>query len=102
MIVVGYGRFGQTVAQMLMAKRIPVTIIDSMLYIAIYAIGALGLFSSISLWLGLPMAVWIAAYVALLWYFVPRARSRSLANAEWRSATTGRCGPGSGGSATTR
>ena len=28
-IVVGYGRFGQTVAQMLMAKRIGVTIIDS-------------------------------------------------------------------------
>jgi monovalent cation:proton antiporter-2 (CPA2) family protein len=27
-IVVGYGRYGQTVAQMLMAKRIPVTIID--------------------------------------------------------------------------
>lgn len=28
-IVVGYGRFGQTVAQMLMAKHIPLTIIDS-------------------------------------------------------------------------
>lgn len=28
-IVVGYGRFGQTVAQMLMAKRVPVTIVDS-------------------------------------------------------------------------
>ena len=28
-IVVGYGRYGQTVAQMLMAKRIPVTIIDT-------------------------------------------------------------------------
>ena len=28
-IVVGYGRFGQTVAQMLMAKRISVTLIDS-------------------------------------------------------------------------
>ena len=28
-IVVGYGRFGQTVAQMLMAKRVPVTLIDS-------------------------------------------------------------------------
>jgi hypothetical protein len=27
-IVVGYGRFGQTVAQMLMAKRIPITLID--------------------------------------------------------------------------
>lgn len=28
-VVVGYGRFGQTVAQMLMAKRIPVTIVDA-------------------------------------------------------------------------
>ena len=28
-IVVGYGRFGQTVAQMLLARNIPVTIIDS-------------------------------------------------------------------------
>ena len=28
-IVVGYGRFGQTVAQMMMAKGIPVTLIDS-------------------------------------------------------------------------
>ena len=28
-IVVGYGRFGQTVAQMLMAKQVPVTLIDS-------------------------------------------------------------------------
>jgi voltage-gated potassium channel Kch len=27
-IVVGYGRFGQTVAQMLMAKKVPVTLID--------------------------------------------------------------------------
>ena len=27
-IVVGYGRFGQTVAQMLMAKRVPVTLVD--------------------------------------------------------------------------
>ena len=27
-IVVGYGRFGQTVGQMLMAKRIPITIVD--------------------------------------------------------------------------
>ena len=28
-IVVGYGRFGQTVSQMLMAKKVPLTIIDS-------------------------------------------------------------------------
>ncbi len=28
-IIVGYGRFGQTVGQMLMAKRIPVTLVDT-------------------------------------------------------------------------
>src|SRR6185369_8848515 len=28
-IVVGYGRFGQTAAQMMMAKQIPVTLVDT-------------------------------------------------------------------------
>jgi voltage-gated potassium channel Kch len=28
-IIVGYGRFGQTVGQMLMAKRVPVTLVDT-------------------------------------------------------------------------
>ena len=71
-------------------REIAVTLLDSLLYVAIYAVMALGLFGSISLWLALPMAAWIAAYLLLLRYFVPRAQARSLANAEARSVAVGR------------
>ena len=36
------------------------------------------------------MAMWIAAYITLLRYFVPRAQQRSLANADARSVAVGR------------
>jgi ATP-binding cassette subfamily B multidrug efflux pump len=42
------------------------------------------------MWLALPMALWITAYILLLRYFVPRAQTRSLANAEARSVAVGR------------
>jgi ATP-binding cassette subfamily B multidrug efflux pump len=71
-------------------REIAVTVLDTLVYVVIFAVTALGLFGSISLWLALPMALWVAGYVALLRYFVPRAQKRSLANAEWRSLTVGR------------
>ena len=71
-------------------REIAVTVLDTLVYVAVFALAALGLFGSISLWLALPMAAWIAAYVALLRYFVPRAQARSLANAEARSVMVGR------------
>ena len=71
-------------------RELAVTVLDTLLYVAVFAATALGMFGSISLWLALPMAVWIAAYVALLRYFVPRAQTRSLASAEARSVTVGR------------
>ena len=71
-------------------REIAVTILDTLVYVAVFALAALGLFGSISLWLALPMAIWIAAYVALLRYFVPRAQERSLANADARSVMVGR------------
>ena len=71
-------------------REIAVTTLDTLVYVAVYAVTAVGLFGSISLWLALPMLVWIAAYVALLRYFVPRAQARSLANAEGRSVMVGR------------
>ncbi len=55
-------------------REMAVTILDSLLYVAIFAVTALGLFTSISLVSPLPMAVWIAAYVTLMRYFVPRAQ----------------------------
>ncbi|MBV9078531.1 MAG: ABC transporter ATP-binding protein, partial [Methylobacteriaceae bacterium] len=71
-------------------REIAVTLLDTLTYVGIFAFAALGLFGSISLWLALPMALWIGGYVLLLRYFVPRAQVRSLANAEARSVTVGR------------
>src|SRR3954469_4732891 len=71
-------------------RELAVTVLDTLLYVAIFAVTAVGLFGSISLWLALPMLVWIAAYVALLRYFVPRAQARSLVSAEARSVAVGR------------
>jgi ATP-binding cassette, subfamily B, multidrug efflux pump len=85
------GRIGNRVTQVGPAIReLAVTMLDTLLYVAIFAITALGLFGSISLILAAPMAAWIAAYIALLRYFVPRAQERSLANAEARSIAVGR------------
>jgi ATP-binding cassette subfamily B multidrug efflux pump len=71
-------------------REIAVTLLDTLTYVGIFALAALGLFGSISLWLALPMALWIVGYILLLRYFVPRAQARSLANAEARSVTVGR------------
>jgi ATP-binding cassette, subfamily B, multidrug efflux pump len=85
------GRLANRITQVGQAIReLAVTLIETLLYVAIFAVTALGLFSRISLWLALPMAIWICAYIALLRYFVPRAQQRSLANAEARSVTVGR------------
>jgi ATP-binding cassette subfamily B multidrug efflux pump len=85
------GRLANRITQAGAAIReIAVTILDTLVYVGIFALAALGLFGSISPWLALPMLVWIASYTALLWFFVPRAQKRSLANAEARSATVGR------------
>src|SRR3954469_1661974 len=71
-------------------RELAVTVLDTLLYVAVFAATALGLFGSISLWLALPMALWIAGYVGVLRFFVPRAQTLSLANAEARSVAVGR------------
>ena len=71
-------------------RSIAVTLIDTLLYVAIYAVTALGVFSSVSPWLALPMGLWIVGYALLLRFFVPRAKERSLKVADTRSALVGR------------
>jgi ATP-binding cassette subfamily B multidrug efflux pump len=71
-------------------RSIAVTLIDTLLYVVIYAIMALGVFSSVSPWLALPMGLWILGYAILLRFFVPRAKERSLKVADTRSALVGR------------
>ncbi|MCJ2013021.1 ABC transporter ATP-binding protein [Methylobacterium sp. J-076] len=85
------GRLSNRIVQVGPAVReLAVVFIDTLLYVAIYAVTALGLFGSISPWLALPVVVWIAGYAWLTAWFVPRARARSHATAETRSALIGR------------
>jgi len=67
-----------------------IEIIDDLWYALIFVTVALGFFSTTSIWLVLPVLAWLAAYVTLLAYFVPRAKTRSEANSLGRSTTTGR------------
>jgi ATP-binding cassette, subfamily B, multidrug efflux pump len=71
-------------------REIAVTVLDTLLYVAIFAFTALGVFSTVSPWLALPMGLWIIGYILLLRYFVPRAKLRSLKVADTRSALVGR------------
>ncbi|RYE35192.1 MAG: ABC transporter ATP-binding protein [Hyphomicrobiales bacterium] len=67
-----------------------IEVIDDLWYALIFATVAIGFFGKTSLWLALPVILWLGAYVALLIYFVPRAKQRSEANSLGRSTTTGR------------
>ncbi|MBZ6078318.1 ABC transporter ATP-binding protein [Microvirga puerhi] len=85
------GRLANRITQAGSAIReIAVTVLDTLLYVAIFAFTALGLFSKVSPWLALPMGLWIVGYILLLRYFVPRAKARSLVVADARSSLVGR------------
>jgi ATP-binding cassette subfamily B multidrug efflux pump len=71
-------------------REIATTVLDTLLYVAIFAFTALGVFSTVSPWLALPMGLWIIGYILLLRFFVPRAKIRSLTVADTRSALVGR------------
>lgn len=67
-----------------------IEVIDDLWYALVFAAVAIGFFGKTSLWLALPVILWLSAYVTLLVYFVPRAKQRSEANSLGRSTTTGR------------
>jgi ATP-binding cassette subfamily B multidrug efflux pump len=85
------GRLSARVIQAGQAIRgATIEVIDDLWYALVFASVAIGFLGSTSLWLALPVVAWLAAYVALLSYFVPRAKKRSEANSLGRSTTTGR------------
>jgi ATP-binding cassette subfamily B multidrug efflux pump len=85
------GRLSNRIVQAGPAIRdVALDVIDRLWYVAIYAFTALGVFGTTSLWLALPTALWIAGYIGLMVYFVPRAQERSRKNADARSAMIGR------------
>ncbi|MBN9061155.1 MAG: multidrug ABC transporter ATP-binding protein [Rhizobiales bacterium 65-9] len=85
------GRLGARVIQSGQSVRsASVGIIDDLWHVMVFAAVAMGYFGHVSYLLMAPVAIWVALYVALLWYFVPRARARSEQNSFSRSASTAR------------
>jgi ATP-binding cassette, subfamily B, multidrug efflux pump len=85
------GRVSQKVMQTALAIRETVMkLMDLMVYVIVYFIGAMLLMGSAEPWLMLPLVVWLAGYITIMWVFVPRLRAVSMAQADARARMTGR------------
>ena len=71
-------------------QAVAVEILDVMVYVVIYSSVALFAFSTISWQLALPVLMWMASYVIMLRYFVPRAVKLSHIQSAARSVLMGR------------
>ncbi|WP_284732848.1 ABC transporter ATP-binding protein [Luteibacter anthropi] len=67
-----------------------VQVVDALWYVTVYAGTAIYLFAKADFWLALPLVVWIAGYVGMLAFFVPRVKQRSWLASEARSKVMGR------------
>ncbi|MGI2204345.1 ABC transporter ATP-binding protein [Shewanella oncorhynchi] len=85
------GRIATKVMQTSLAVRETVMkLLDVLVYILVYFTAMLVMIASADLRLVIPMLVWLALYVGLQWYFVPRLKSVSTEQADARSTMTGR------------
>jgi ATP-binding cassette subfamily B multidrug efflux pump len=85
------GRLANRITQVGPALRdVAVETLDIVVFVATYALVILAAFSTVSLWLALPMLLWMAGYVVLMRYFVPEAQKRSLKVSKDRSILVGR------------
>lgn len=85
------GRVATKVMQTSLAVRETVMkLLDVMVYIVVYFGTMLFTVGKADIWLMLPMVGWLVLYLALQWYFVPRLKRVSTAQAESRSMMTGR------------
>ncbi len=84
------GRIAQKQLQTANALTMAVTdTINAVVFALSSALGMLLLSGSVSGWMAVIVAVWLAAYFALLAYFLPRIRARSMSRANARAAVTG-------------
>ena len=85
------GRIAAKVMQTALAARDVVMILcDIMVFVVIYFVTMAAVVGSFDAWLLLPFAGWLVAYVAALWFFVPRMGRISQQQADARSLMTGR------------
>jgi ATP-binding cassette, subfamily B, multidrug efflux pump len=85
------GRVSQKVMQTSLAVRETVTkILDVFVYVIVYFIGTLVLVGQADLWLVVPLVAWLAIYIGILFYFVPKLQAISSLQADARAQMTGR------------
>jgi ATP-binding cassette subfamily B multidrug efflux pump len=85
------GRVANKVMQAAPALRDSVVqLIDAIWYAAVQWAGAAVVFAAADWRLLIPLLAWLAAYIAALFYFVPRIKERSTEAAEARSMLVGR------------
>ncbi|MCY1341556.1 putative multidrug export ATP-binding/permease protein [compost metagenome] len=85
------GRIAQRIMQTGNSLRdSAVQAVDALWHVLIYAVSSLVLFAEADWRLMLPLAVWIASYIAAIFYFVPRVKQRSVESSDARSKLMGR------------
>ncbi len=85
------GRVATKVMQTSLAIRDAVLkVLDTLTYVGVYFFSAMVLMASLNAWLVLPFVVWLALYVILLKYFLPRMKAIARLQADARSVMTGR------------
>ncbi len=85
------GRIANKVMQVGYAMRsATTTIVNIVLYIAIYGVSALAVLAAMDWRLAIPMLLWLSAYAVLLKIFVPRIGETARVMSESRSQLTGR------------
>ncbi|MEM9898387.1 MAG: ABC transporter ATP-binding protein [Pseudomonadota bacterium] len=85
------GRVSTKVMQTALATReVATKLVDILVYVCVYFLSTVVLVAIADPRLSIPMALWIAAYGVLCWYFVPRLGKLSQRQADARSAMAGR------------
>ena len=85
------GRLANTIMQTALSIRESVIkVVDILVYVGVYFISAAVLVASADWRLSLPFLGWLAAYLAVCGYFVPRLQKIAEAQADARSVMTGR------------
>ncbi len=85
------GRVSTKVMQTALAVRETVMkILDVFVYVVTYFVTMIAVVASADIRLVAPLIIWVAIYVAIVWYFVPKLRKISSEQADARSMMTGR------------
>ena len=85
------GRVAAKVMQTSLAVRETVMkLLDVFVYVTVYFFTMIAMVAAADWRLALPLIGWLAAYVSLIWYFIPRLKDVAEKQADARSVMTGR------------